>query len=75
MIPNEKIFLKRMISNKKVFVKSMNLKQNFPSCQISYQLLYNASDFELKILQRVRFKGGKFYLSPPHVLFTSFSSL
>ena len=52
MILKKKHFLKSMIFNKKVFVKSMVFIFFW---QILYQLFYNASDLELKILQRVRF--------------------
>ena len=44
MILNEKVFVKTIFSNKKVFVLS-DLETFF----------YNASEFELKFLRRVRF--------------------
>ena len=58
----KKFFLKSMILNEKVFVKSVILNKNF----------FVLSDFKSTFLQRARF--WTIYLSPPHVLFTSFSS-
>ena len=54
-ILKKKVFLKTMTLNEKVFVKSVILIEFLSSSQISYQLFHNASDLELKILQRVRF--------------------
>ena len=63
-----------MILNEKVFVKSVILKKNF----------FVLSDFESKFFGRVRFRIdfsttrqilNKLPKSPPHVIFTLFSSI
>ena len=53
--------------------------RKFKTCQILKQKFYNMSDFELKILKRIRFCEKiiyiKSHLSPPHIFFTTFSSI